>query len=598
MLYRNRWCWLLAMVIILVGAVAPARADDKPKTVAHIKFAGSIEEGAGAGEPLFGALEETFKNKLDRLKKARKDDNVEAVLLEIDDPGLGWARLEELCRTIADVRKGGKKVYAWMESADTAGSYLLGLACDEVCLAESGTLMLTGMRAEVSFYKDLFDKIGIYADMLQMGDFKGAVEPYTRTSLSEPNRKQLESVLDDRYDNDLVKRMIKSRPAKKWTGEQVKKLIDKGPYTARAAHKAGLIDRLAYIDDYEATLKKLLKNDDLKVARNYGKAKVDDIDFSNFFSVWKVFAPPKSSTNSKPKVAVIYAVGAITTGHSTQTMFGGSTVGSTTMIEAIRKAENDKTVKAIVLRVDSPGGSALASDLIWNELKHCKKPLIASMGDVAASGGYYISMAAKKIYADQGTLTGSIGVFGGKLTTKGLFDKVGITTETLSRGANANVMASRPFTKSEREAMMLILRDVYDQFLDKGLQGRKAAGKKMTREELEKLAGGRIWTGRQALENGLVDVLGSLDDAIAEAAKMGGLPADKEPELLLLPKNKGFLDQLIEGRNDTDAAVLAKVLPSLKQFPELRKHGAAVENLLRLRGESAWLVMPYRLEIR
>jgi protease IV len=594
----NRYSWLLA-VAILIGAIAsPARAEDKGKTIAHIKLSGSLGEGAGSLDPLFGAVEETFKAKLDRLKKARKDDNVRALLLEIDGPELGWARLDELCRTIAEVRKSGKKVYAWTESADTSSSYLLGLACDEVCMAESGGLMLTGIRAEVSFYKELFDKVGIYADILQMGDFKGAVEPYTRTTLSEPNRKQLERVLDDRFDNDLVKRIIASRPGKKWTAEHIKTLIDQGPYTARAALQAGLVDRLGYIEEYEAKLKKLNKQDELKLTRNYGKAKADDIDFSNPFALFKLFATPKGSSNSKPKVAVIYAVGAINTGRSGHGLMDGESVGSTTMIEAIRKAENDKTVKAIVLRVDSPGGSALASDLIWNELKRCKKPVIASMGDVAASGGYYISMAAKKIYADPGTLTGSIGVFGGKLTLTGLYEKVGITTETISRGANANILASRPFTKSEREAMTLILRDIYDQFLDKALQGRKAAGKKMTRTDLEKLAGGRIWTGRQALENGLVDVLGSLDDAIAEAAKLGGLPTDKEPELLLLPKNKNFLDQLIEGRGETDASVMAKYLPLVRQAPGLKKHLAAVENLLRLRGESAWLILPYGIEIR
>jgi protease IV len=598
MLCRNRWFWLLALTVVGAAFAAPARADDKPKVIAHIKLSGSLDEGAGSLDPLFGAAEETFKNKLDRIKKASKDESVHALLLEIDGPGIGWARLDELCKAVADIRKKGKKVYAWMESGDTNGVYMLALACDEVCMAEPGTLMLTGVRAEVSFYKDFFDKVGIYADMLHMGDFKGAVEPYTRTTLSEPNRQQIVRVVDDHYNNDLVKRIIKSRPAKNWTEEQVKTLIDQGPYTAKAALQAGLVDRLGYIEDYESKLQKLNKDEEMKLSRNYGKAKTEEIDLSNPFALFKLFATTKPSSNSKPKVAVIYAVGAITSGRSAQGLMGGESVGSTTMIEAIRQAEKDKTVKAIVLRVDSPGGSALASDLIWNELKHCKKPVIASMGDVAASGGYYISMAAKKIYADPGTLTGSIGVLGGKLSLAGLYEKVGITSETISRGKNANIFASRPFTKSEREAMTLILRDVYDQFLDKALQGRKGAGKKMSREDLEKLAGGRIWTGRQALENGLVDVLGSLDDAIAEAAKLGGLPADKEPELLMLPKNKSFIDQLIEGRSETESSLLAKHLPMIRQTPELRKHFATVENLLRLRGEAAWLLLPYGVDIR
>src|SRR5262249_12391816 len=189
------------------------------------------------------------------------------------------------------------------------------------------------------------------------------------------------------------------------------------------------------------------------------------------------------------------------------------------------------SVKAIVLRVDSPGGSALASDLIWNELRKSKKPVVASMSDVAASGGYYISMGARRIFAEPGTLTRSIGVGGGKVALGGLYHKVGLTTDVLSRGANSGILSStHPFSESERQAMTALMRDVYDQFLDKALEGRKRAGKQMARADLEKIAGGRVWTGRQALANGLVDELGTLDDAVACAPKMANMPADKEPD--------------------------------------------------------------------
>ena len=190
-----------------------------------------------------------------------------------------------------------------------------------------------------------------------------------------------------------------------------------------------------------------------------------------------------------------------------------------------------------MLRVDSPGGSALASDLIWHELKRCKKPVIASMSDVAASGGYYISMAAQKIYAEPGTLTGSIGVVGGKMAFAGLYDKVGITTETISTGANSGIFSStHPFTESERKAMEELMQETYDQFLDKAIAGREAAGKKFTRKTMIDVAEGRIWTGRQALDKGLVDALGSLEDAIAEAKQMGGLARDADVDYLILPK--------------------------------------------------------------
>jgi protease-4 len=601
-MFRRKWLAATTAALVLTLWGAPAQADDiaRSKTLAHIKLSGEFDEAPPASDPLFGVLEENFKAKLDRIKKARKDSSISALYLELDGASLGWAKLDELSRVLADFRKSGKKVFAYLETGDPK-DYLIALSCDEIAMPESGTLELIGMRIEVSFYKELFDKIGVYADFLKMGDFKGAIEPFTQTKLSEANRKQLTSVLDDYFEHEYVGRILKGRVGKKWTPEEVKKLIDQGPFTARTAHKLGLIDRLAYREGFPDTLKDVLKTEQVKVTKNYGKAKAEELDLSNPFAILKLLSPPKEKSSKNPKIAVIYATGAITTGKSAHSMFGGEgSCGSTTMIEAIRQAEEDKTVKAIVLRVDSPGGSALASDLIWNELVKCKKPVLASMSDVAASGGYYISMGAKKIYADPGTLTGSIGVFGGKLTLDGTFEKIGITTETISRGANANIFSSKPFSKSEREAMTAVLRDIYDQFLDKAVQGRKRAGKSMSRAELESLAGGRIWTGRQALANGLIDSLGSLDVAILEAQKLGGLPEDKEAELLLLPKSRSLLDALLDRMGDSDArqGELSQLQPLLRELPELQRKIRPVRNLLRLRGEPAWLMMPYQVEVR
>jgi protease-4 len=561
--------------------------------VAHIKLSGSLEEKAPTVDPLLGALGETFKDKLDRIRKAGDDKNIDALLLEIDNLGGGWGKLNELTQAIAAFRAKGKKAFAHMEEGNTK-DYLVALACDEVCLPESAWLMLTGLRIEVSFYKDLLDKIGVKADMLHIGDYKSAAEPFTRDSLSEPNRKQLTSVLDDYFDHEIVARIVKSR--KNLTAEKVKKLIDKGPFAARAARKSGLIDRLAYLDDYENDLKKVLGADGVRVVRDYGKKKEEDLDI---FSLYKKLIWGNSSKNTGgkgPKVAVIYANGAITTGKSTPSLLGGESMGSDTIIKAIRDAEKNSSVKAIVLRVNSPGGSALASDLIWNELKRSKKPVVASMADVAASGGYYISMAAKKIYAEPGTLTGSIGVVGGKMATHGLWGKAGIKTEVISRGAHSGILTSdEPFSDSEKKSMKALMVDVYDQFVDKALQGRHKAGKKMKREELLALAGGRIWTGRQAKENGLIDELGTLHDAIKAAAKMGGLPEDKEPELLLLPKSKGLLDALFGSQLDVSAKVLQ---PALKKMPELAGKLQGVDGLLQLRREPVWAVLPFRIEVK
>lgn len=604
MLPRVRLLALLGLALFPFAAPAqdpeekPAEKKESTATIAHIKLSGSFDEGVPNHDPLFGGISETYKAKLDRIKKAKNDPAIGALYLQIDGADIGWAKLDELSKAVADCRAAGKKVFAFIENGDLK-DYLLALSADEVCLPPPGWLMLTGVRAEVSFYKELFEKIGVQADMLQMGDAKTAAEPYTRTKLSDASRKQLQGVLDDRFDHGIVARIVKCRPAKHFTPEQVRELIDKGPYTARGAAAAGLVDKIAYNDEYQESFKATLQKDKVSIVKNYGQKEKDEIDLSSPFAILKLLAPPKPTTNSKPKIAVIYAVGPIVTGKGGSSPFGGEACGSTTMVEAIRQAENDKTVKAIVLRVDSPGGSAVASDLIWHELARSKKPVLASMSDVAGSGGYYICMSAKKIYADPGTLTGSIGVVGGKLALGGVFDKVGITTDVLSRGANANIFSTTTrFTPSEKEAMTALMRETYDQFLDKALAGRKQTGKDMTKEALLKIAGGRIWTGRQALENGLIDQLGSLDDALKEAVQLAHLPADKEPELLLLPKPKNFLDALMEGKMDATSGVAQQLQPLARQFPELLRVLRGAASLLELRGEPVWLTLPYSVEIK
>jgi protease-4 len=594
----------LALGLILPGIRVRADEEKKPasekeakKTVklAHIKLTGTLEEKTPTVDPLLGNMGETFKDKLQRIHKAGADKDIDGLLLEINNVGVGWGKLNELSKAIAAFRATGKKAFAHLESG-TSKDYLVALGCDEVCLPEPAWLMLTGIRMEVSFYKDLFEKIGVKADMLQMGDFKGAAEPYTRTSLSEPNRKQLTSVLDDYFEHEIVARIANARANRKLSVAKVKKLIDGGPYSAGDAVKAGLVDRLNYLEDYEESIKKVLGGDAIRVVKDYQKKKEEEL---SIFGLYRklLLGSSKSTTSSKnAKVAVIYANGAITTGKSTSSLLGIEVMGSDTIVKAIRDAEKDKTVKAIVLRVNSPGGSALASDLIWNELQRSKKPVIASMADVAASGGYYISMAAKKIYAEPGTLTGSIGVVGGKFATRGLWDKVGIKTEVISRGANSGLLTSdEPFSDGERKKMKSLMHSVYDQFVDKALAGRVKADKKMTKKELLELAGGRIWTGRQAKENGLVDELGTLHDAILAAAKLGGLPADKEPDLLELPKSKGMFESLFGDRSDASLSVL---LPAIKKVPGLADKLRGVDSLLHLRHEPVWAVLPFRVEVK
>jgi protease-4 len=596
------------MYLLQLPAVAAddAKADekeDKKVVVAHIKLSGEQSELPTAADPLLGFQPENFKAKLDRILKAKKDKNVKAVLLQIEGIGMGWGKLNEVRAVISEFRKTGRKVYAYMEDGSTM-DYLVAASCDEVAMPPSGSLLLTGLAAEASFYKDLFEKLGLHADMIQMGDFKGAAEPFTRSSMSPEFRKQLESVLDDYYEY-LTATIADSR--KDFTAERVKKLLDEGPFTAKKAHELRLIDRLAYQEDFQKAIDESLKKaeqvEKVTLEKDYAKDKPKDLD-NPFAALLKIMSASKDTTklSKNPKVAVIYASGVIVTGKGGESLFGGNMVGSTTLVEAIRKAEEEATVKAIVLRVDSPGGSALASDLIWNELAKSKKPVIASMSDVAASGGYYISMAANKIYAEPGTLTGSIGVVGGKIVFGGLFDKVGVKTEIITRGKNANIMSiTTPFSDTERKAMKDMMGDIYDQFLTKALQGREKAGTKMTRADLEKLAGGRIWTGRQAKQNGLVDELGTLEDAITAAKKMASIDKEENVELWILPKGKSFLDSLFDSLAETQAPPLPQQQIRLKELaalPELAVHLRMVEGLLHLRGEPVWAILPHRIQVK
>jgi protease-4 len=370
----------------------------------------------------------------------------------------------------------------------------------------------------------------------------------------------------------------------------VKTLIDQGLFSAAMAKKAGLIDEILYADQFQDSLRKKLKADEIDLVTNYKKKQLDT-DFSGLSGLMKLmelFSGSKTAekTSSKQKIAVVYAVGPIMEGKSNSDMFGESTVGSSTLCEALQKAIDDSKVVAIVLRVDSPGGSATASDLIWRETVRSKKPLIASMGNVAASGGYYISMGAKKIIAEPSTITGSIGVIGGKLVTRGLYAKLGLTTEVISRGRNSGALSSEePFTPDERKAWTDLLTETYNQFVSKAAQGRK-----MDRTRLESLAQGRVYTGRMAKKLGLVDELGTLQDAVVEAKRAAGLKPDADVEIQILPHPKTIFEQLFG-----DGAAGAEMESAL---PEVFKMVRQTKVWRELFSSKILLWMPYGVQLR
>lgn len=566
----------------------PAEKKEKEDTplprVAHIKLSGSLEEGASDDEPMGGT---GLRAMLDRIQKATKDEKVKALFVELGSLDIGFGKVYELRKAIADFRKAGKKAFAWAEGLDNK-SYLVALACDTITLPESGGLEMIGLRAEVMFYKEGLKLLHLEADVLKMGKYKSAVEPYLADKMSDENREQIKSMMDDNFENELIAGMTVGRPNLKLTAKQAEEIIDNGPYTAKKALKLGLVDALQYQDEFEAGFAKAVNMPEVKVERNYSKPKAATKSFLDMLA-------PKTRTETKnPKIAVIHVIGGIDSGKGGWSPLSGSSVGSDTIIEAIREAEKNDKVKAIVLRVDSPGGSALASDLIWRELKICKKPVVASMGDVAASGGYYVTMNAKRVFAEPGTVTGSIGVFGMKLVTGDMFEKkLGLKTEVVSRGKNSGAGSSLTvWSESERKALTETVEDVYDQFVSKALAGRQANGQKMTREQLEALAGGRVWTGRQAKANGLVDELGTLDDAVAFAKKEAGIDPKQEMELLMLPKPTNFLDSLMEGGLPFGLSLVAE----LKALPGGEKVLKGLAPVLVAPKDRVRMAMPYVIE--
>jgi protease-4 len=303
---------------------------------------------------------------------------------------------------------------------------------------------------------------------------------------------------------------------------------------------------------------------------------------------------PNTIASRNKKIAVVYATGAIMTGSSQQSLFSGEVLGSDTIVKALRTAAEDKTVEAIVLRVDSPGGSAVASDVIWREIQQIEKPVYASMGDTAASGGYYISMGCDKIFAEPGTLTGSIGVVSGKLALKDLYGKVGLTTDVIARGKNSGLFsADEKFTDSEREVMTKFMEEIYDQFTSKAAAGRGVNLKKM-----DTLAQGRLWSGRQAKQNGLVDEIGTLHDAIAAVKKEVGIKEGEKVELMILPKPKSLFELLLDP-SASDAAIGAKAKTAIDAFiPRAGEHAADIALWQELLKEKAVLMLPYRVEIK
>jgi protease IV len=475
------------------------------------------------GQLTGGARAQTVRGYVDALRRAKADPRIESVLI-VPTPFQSpyWGKVQEIRDAVLDFRKSGKRISAYLEYAGER-EYYLATAAEKIYLLPSSNLDVTGMATYEVFLKGTFDKIGAQADFEKIGDYKTAPNQLTQTTFTPAHREMTESLTRDMYDQ-LVRAIADTR---KKTVEEVRALIDEGPFLARDAHRMGLVDALAYedqLDDHGAVSK---------------RGTVEGESYSR--------SRGSMAARGAPRIAVVYVTGIINSGESGFDPLNGEVAGSVRLVKAIRSARADDNVRAIVVRIDSPGGSSIASDVIWRELTVTKnekpsRPLVASMSDLAASGGYYVAVAAPDIVAQPATLTGSIGIYGGKFITGGTFDKVGANIESVIIGRNAGLESpDRPFTESERQKLRVQIRDFYDGFLQ-----RVATSRKMTVEQVDQLAQGRVWTGAQARQNGLVDALGGLDRAVALAKERAGISADTEVELISYPARRSLAELLIE----------------------------------------------------
>jgi protease-4 len=573
---RKRTAWLLAAGVAAValggatvGAVALLVRGGRPgggwpggSGYLALDVSGEIPEEPSSGlSSLLESRPPSMRALVEAVERARRDPGVKGVLLRVGSVDTGWARVQELRDALVRFRRSGKPSWAYLESAGNR-DYFLATGCAKIAASPTGMLDVAGLAAEVTFYRGTLDKLGVQAQFEGVGKYKNAPNQLTEKGFTPPHREQMEDLVGTLFEQ-YVRGIAQGRGL---APEEVRALIDQAPFAAVAAKDAGLVDELLYRDQVE-----------------------DRIPAANRIDPARYVRAGRGFFDTRPKLAVVYAAGDIIPGESQSSPFGGGLAGSDTISRGLRQAREDGDIRAIVLRVDSPGGSGTAADAVWREvaLARRSKPVVVSMGDYAASGGYYIAMGADAIVAEPGTITGSIGVFSGKFSLRGLYGKLGISQETVQRGKNASLFSDwRPWTDEERAKIRALNEAFYRTFVDKAAQGRKK-----TPAEIEAVAQGRVWTGEEALANGLVDGLGGLEDAVRIAREKARIPKGEDVQLVVLPQRKGLLETLL-ARQDED--VVARVAG--------RALGPAAASLLRwataLGDQGPIARVPFELAVR
>jgi protease-4 len=529
--------FVLALTILGAAVLAVAIALRRPTASVHAAavLVFDVPASLDEAEPPYGpfslralrASRVRVHEVVRALTRAAGDDHIVGLVLRIDGVDWGWARIHEVRDAVLAFRAAGKPVVASLAGGDER-EYLLSTAASTVCMPPTARLQFDGLALTATFLRGTFDKAGIRANYVQVGAYKSGAESYTRTGFSAAGREALEGLLDDQF-SLLVDSLASARRV---DPDSIRALMDEGPYTATGALAAGLVDTLLYDAEVDS------------LATRRGAVHLPTVTLQRYLE--------RLASARGPRVALVVAAGTIAPGRSREDPMEGRVLGSETLVDALRVARTRSAVRAVVLRIDSPGGVAQATDDLWREVARCRevKPVIVSMGDDAASGGYYMAVAADRVIAQPATVTGSIGIYGGKLNLAGLFEKLGVGVETLSRGRRAEMLSSfHDFTPEERAVYESHLREFHQGFLERVAQGRH-----MSVAEVDSVAEGRVWSGLAAYDLGLVDTLGGLETAFAEARERAGIGAGEELTVEVYPRAEHpFLSRLLADWLDQDA---------------------------------------------
>lgn len=571
--------FVLISIFMLAGLGAMLSSDDvvliKEKSVLKLDLNKPIQEVgvenpfAEIGGPFSGGENVLGMNDIRQaLKQAKDDKNIAGIFLKTEGPQTGWATLEEIRNQLIDFKKSGKFIVSYGESYSEKGYYIASVS-DKIYLNPTGGIEWNGISAEYQFFKGTFDKLGIKPEVFRVGEFKSAIEMFSRQDMSEASKKQ-SSELIAAINGNLLKNISASRGI---PVEKLKSLADSlGLEDPKMALENKFVTSLGYWDEFEASLKKELKLEDKKDVSYIGIDKYLKSDLK------------KDDGDFNKRIAVIVAEGEIHSGEG-----NNESIGSETFIKELKKAREDEKIKAIVLRINSPGGSALASDVMWREIRITSKvkPVIASMADVAASGGYYMAMGCDTIVAQPNTITGSIGIFGLIFNvTDFMNNKLGVTFDGVGTSPHADwPTATRDMTDFEKSRIQQSVNQGYATFTSKAAEGRK-----MPVEKLRSLAQGRVWSGIEAKQNGLVDVLGGIDDAIRIAAKSVKLN-EGDYRVRYFPEKKKPLEELFEKiMGDSEEKLMTR------QLGELAPYARMYKKLMNMGGTQAR--MPFELVIR